>query len=247
MSVKVEQFIQEILHEMGDKIDGSGYWSQADVLSVLDYKQKEMSRITENIRAKSATLEPAADDTEITFDTNGNVKRIISGYRLQTTEGPVKVYTQEQIERYDYQWRTRTGSLILGLVPELADPGKARIYPIVDNADNDIIVYYIKLATTATAAGNLEIPDIDIQGLKYGVKAELFLFEQDGKNETKAAMFKKLYGLDESGEGNHAGALREIIRRVSSLREGTYRTMRRRTEIERSPLPDFKIDQTAIT
>lgn len=142
----VKSLIDQILDDLGEPIEGSGFWDRVDVREAINLVQREITLETENLLVLTPTIEPSVNDTEITIDSDGNMKRIVEGYRLETTEAPIAVYTREQIEKYDYQWKTRTGSLVLALITDIADEGKAIIYPSPDNADNDIVVWFIKIA-----------------------------------------------------------------------------------------------------
>lgn len=148
MAKAISKIIDEILTDVGEPLDGTGFLTRAEILDVFNLTQRQITQETGNLLKETATIQPSANATEIAVDSSGNLLRVIDGYRLETTEGPVGVYTREQIEEYDRQWKTRTGSLILGLItdPSLIDAGKARIYPEVDNADNDIIVWFQALA-----------------------------------------------------------------------------------------------------
>jgi hypothetical protein len=144
MAKKITDLIDDVLTELGEPTDGTGFWTRSDVLGAINLRQQDITQRTENLLIETPTLEPATNDTQITIDSDGNLLRIYKAYRLQTTESPLHVFTIDQITEYDYQWKTRTGSLVVALVTEIADAGKARLYPIPDNADNDIIVWYIK-------------------------------------------------------------------------------------------------------
>lgn len=146
----IKSFIDQILDDLGEPISGSGFWDRPDVRETISLVQREITLETENLLVITPTIEPSANDTEITIDEDGNLLRIVDGYRLETTEGPIAVYTREQIEKYDYQWKTRTGSLVLALMTDIADEGRAMIYPKIDNANNDIVVWFIKLAKEIT-------------------------------------------------------------------------------------------------
>ncbi len=147
----VKDLINQILDDFGEDLSGSGFWDRPDVREAISLVQREITLETENLLVVTPTIEPAANDTEITIESDGNLLRIVDGYRLQTTEESVAVYTREQIEYKDSKWKTRTGGLVLALISDiLADEGKVGIYPIPDNANNDLIVWFIKLAKEIT-------------------------------------------------------------------------------------------------
>jgi hypothetical protein len=151
MATAISKVIDEILTDIGEPLDGTGHWTRVMVLEVLNYIQRQISRITENILTKTSTIEPASGAREITIDSNGNLLRVRSAVRLETSEWPINVWTKDQIADYDPQWYTRTGNLVEALITDTADAGKALIYPELDNANNDLIVWFIKLADNITA------------------------------------------------------------------------------------------------
>ncbi len=175
MSTTITEFIDKILEETANPVDGSGYLTRANVLNATSYIQREISRLTENIFATTATIEPAASATDITIDANGNFLRGVSAYR--TYGGytrPIDFYTEGQLIKYDTAWRTRTGSLIKALLTSISAEGHARPYPIPDNADNDLVINYIKLATKMTLE-HVEAGDVSTQlsnWLFYGVTGD---------------------------------------------------------------------------
>lgn len=148
MAKAISKIIDEILTDTGEPLNGTGFWSRAEILDVYNLTQRQITQETGNLLKETSTIQPSADAVEITIDSSGNLLQIIDGYRLETTEAPVPVYTREQIEEIDRQWKTRTGSLILGLItdPSLVAAGIAKIYPKIDNSNNDIIVWYKALA-----------------------------------------------------------------------------------------------------
>lgn len=152
MGYLVSEFIDDILDDLAQPSDITAFWDRAKVLKAIDKTQREISQITECILAVTSLLEPAAAATTITIDANGN---FIRGFYATRTYGgftkPIFFYTTEQLYNSDAQWSTRTSSIIRGLTTDITSEGIARLYPIPDNADNDIYVYYIKLATRLTA------------------------------------------------------------------------------------------------
>lgn len=232
-SVDVEDFIDKILRDMAQPTDGTGFYSRSDVFYAVDYIQKEISRLTENIFATTATLEPATSATSITIDSNGN---FIRGYSVYRTYGgftkQIPFVTENQCALYDGQWRTRTGSEIRGLITDITNVGYARPYPIPDNGDNDIIVNYIKLATALDEDGTIEIPKADQPCLEYGTKALLYSFEKDGKDESKANFWKGLYGGKDPKTGILTGELANVRARVRQQRGSTYSVLSDRAESE---------------
>ena len=149
----INEFIDKILGDVGAPLDSSGFWSRSDVLKATDYIQREISRETKNILAVTATLEPAAAATEITIDANNNFLEGVSAYRTyDSLTRPIDFYTSEQMRNYDVGWKTQTGTQIRALITDIASAeGKALIYPIPEDALNDIVVYYLKMATRVTA------------------------------------------------------------------------------------------------
>jgi len=146
------EFIDKILEETANETDGTGFLTRKNIRDAVSFIQREISRLTENILATTATTEPAASATTMTIDASGNFLRGVSAYR--TYGGytrPIDFYTEGQLIKYDTAWKTRTGSLIKALLTSLSAEGYARPYPIPDNADNDIVVNYIKLATALTS------------------------------------------------------------------------------------------------
>lgn len=313
----VNELITKLLSEMGEPTDGTGFWSRNDVLTALSDKQREITREARNLLTTTAAIDVSTSATSITVDASGNIGDIHSAYRVYGGQTrPISVYTEEQLTAYDYTWRTRTGALIRGIVTDLADEGKVRPYPIPDNADNDLIISYIKLAdeytTELTEAGDasnqltnwklesvttsnsnaytlywnlnnsvstrtvsvykaatkisgdlvaqgsrsgngaitlteqnnsgltgsvdvtftiddidaanlltmktIEIPAIDIPCLKHGVKAQLYMYEKDGKDAAKMQMYQGFYDKE----------LAAIQKRMRLKRDGTYRILQER-------------------
>jgi hypothetical protein len=339
MAKAISKIFDEILTDMGEPLDGTGFWTRQNLLDAFNLIQRQINLETENLLKKTSTIEPAADATEITIDSAGNLIRIVDGYRLQTTEGPIGVYTREQIEEVDRQWNTRTGSLVLGLITDTADEGKALLYPIPDNANNDIFAWYIAFAAVVNAEvteagdasdqlsswvingvtssntdtfvlyykltnagsvrtvtiykdsagteevatgsvtndgtitlsasndsgitgwvtvaysgddttvsantltfGILEMPEVDLMALRFGIKWMLYKMDVDGKNEAKSNFYLELYGY--KTDGRHTGQLQSIKTRLRKKRQGSENTFRRRREYD--SLARIVIDDTAI-
>jgi len=191
MAKAISKIIDEILTDVGEPLGGTGFWTRAEVLDVYNLIQRQITQETGNLLKETSTIEPSADAVEITIDASGNLLQIIDGYRLETTEGPVGVYTREQIEEYDRQWKTRTGSLILGLItdPSLVGAGKAKIYPKIDNANNDIIVWYQALAAV-----------VDVEVTEAGdASSQLSAWIINGVTSSNSNSFVLYYKLTNAG------------------------------------------------
>jgi hypothetical protein len=148
----VSEFIDDILADLGQPTNGTGFFTRNDVMKSTDYVQREISRFTENIMSTTSTIEPATSATEITIDGSRNLIRpIVAHLTYGGDTNSIFFYTEDQIRNYDAQWKTRTGSKIKGFIMNNTANGKARPYPVPDNADNDIIIDYIKLASRITA------------------------------------------------------------------------------------------------
>jgi len=231
-SITVTELITKILGDLAQPTDGTGFYSRTDVLQALDYIQREISRLTENILATTATLEPATSATSITIDANGNFLRGYSAYRTYggiTRE--IFFYTENQVALYDGQWKTRTGAEVKGLITDIQTTlGTVRIYPIPTDALNDIVVNYIKLATALDEDGTIEIPTADQPCLEYGTKAILYSFEKDGKDQAKANFWKQLYGMKDPATGIFTGELANVKARVRNLRGSTFSTLSERVD-----------------
>lgn len=168
----VHEFITKILSDLGEPIDGSGFWIRKDVLSAYNYIQKNISQETGNILKTTSTINVASLTPEITIDSEGNMLKIRSGYRVYGGNiYPIAVYTEEQIVNYDIQWQSRTGGLIRGLITDITAEGKARVYPIPNNSDNSIIVTYEKIASDIFREMNIvgddwnQLSNLRIQGI----------------------------------------------------------------------------------
>jgi hypothetical protein len=218
---------------MAQPTDGTGFWTRTDVLQAIDYVQREITRLTENLMATTSTIEPITAATSITIDANGNFIRGFSAYRTYGgNTRQVFFYTEEQIASFDGAWKSRTGAQIRALITDIADEGKALIYPIPDNSNNDIVVNYIKLASKLTTEGTIEIPDPDVPCLEYGVKAHLYSFEKDGKDQNKAAFWKQLYGSKDPVTGILTGELAEVKRRARKRRGSDFAVLQDRQELD---------------
>lgn len=234
----ISEFIDKILEDVGAPLDGTGFWSRTDVLKTTDYIQREISRETKNILAVTATIEPAAAATEITIDANNNFLQGVAAYRTYGgLTRPIDFYTQEQMRNYDVSWKTQTGTQIRALITDIASAeGKALLYPIPDNALNDLVVYYLKLATRVTSEitgvtyKTIEIPEADIACLEYGVKAMMYNLEKDANDQGKGNSWKGLYG-GRTPEGLLTGELAAVAQRANNRREGTYRVLQERKDI----------------
>lgn len=148
----VSELIDKVLSDLAQPTDITTYWSRTDVLIALDYIQREISRMTENVFATTALIEPAASTETIIIDANGNFLRGVSAYRTYgglTKEIPF--YSEEQVSAYDVLWKPRTAPRVLGILTDITSPGVGRLYPIPDNANNDIIVNYIKQSAHITS------------------------------------------------------------------------------------------------
>lgn len=229
-SITVTDLIDKILGDLGQPTDGTGFWTRTDVLWAMDYIQREISRLTEDILA-TVTVEPATSATTITIDDSGNFIRGMSAYRTYGgTTKEIYFYTEEQVSAYDGQWKTRTSSMIRGIVTDIAAEGIGRIYPIPDNGDNDIEVNYIKLADRLSTEGTIEIPQNDIMCLDYGVKAMLYNMEKDGHDQGKGSFWKELYGTKDPQSGILAGELGNVKARVRKRRGATFGVLQERAE-----------------
>ena len=211
-----------ILGRMGEPLDGTGFWSRDDILSVLSQIQREISQETRNIVKTPNNISVTASTSEITVDSSGNMLEVFSAYRMSPTERPIAVFTEEQIARYDPAWKTRTAGLIRGLLTDTAVEGKARVYPIPTET-NTLSVTYIKLADEVTDdTVSIELPASDMPCLENGIKSFLYDMERDGKDAGKATLYRNLYI---SGK-----AL--IIDRIKKKRTGTYRVLNERYNYE---------------
>ena len=238
-SITVTELITKILGDMAQPTDGTGFWSRTDVLQALDYVQREISRLTENIFA-TVTIEPATSATSLTIDANGNFLRGVSVYRTYGgSTQTISFYTENQVVRYDSQWRTRTGSRIQGLITGIMGEGLARPYPIPDNGDNDIIVNYMKIATRITTEGAIEIPQADIPCLEFGIKSFLYNLEKDGRDANKGKFWKDLYGMKDPTSGYLIGELSNVAARARAREEGTYSIIHERMATEEERLQPF--------
>lgn len=218
----IYDLIERILGRMGEPLDGSGFWSRDDVLSVLSQVQREISQETRNITKTPNNISVTAATSEITVDSLGNMLEVFSAYRMSPTESPIAVFTEDQIAGYDRAWKTRTAGLIRGVLTDTASEGKARVYPIPTQT-NTISITYIKLADEVTDdTASIEIPAPDIPCLESGIKAILYDMERDGKDAGKATLYRTLYT---SGK-----AL--IIDRIKKKRTGTYRVLSERDSSE---------------
>jgi len=231
-AITVTELIDKILGDMAQPTDGTGFWTRTDVLWAMDYIQREISSLTENIMA-TITEEPLSSATSITIDANGNFIRGFSAYRTYGGDTrQIFFYTEEQIVSFDGAWKTRTGAQIRALITDVASEGDALIYPIPDNGDNDIEVNYIKIADRLSTETVFEIPQNDIMCLEYGVKAHLYSFEKDGKDQNKAAFWKQLYGSKDPVTGILTGELAEVKRRARKRRGSDFAVLQDRQELD---------------
>jgi hypothetical protein len=90
--------------------------------------------------------------------------------------------------------------------------------------------------------GILEMPEVDLMALRFGIKWMLYKMDVDGKNEAKANFYLELYGY--KTDGRHTGQLQSIKTRLRKKRQGSENTFRRRREYD--SLARIVIDDTAI-
>lgn len=146
------ELIDRVLTEIGEPVDGTGFYTRLDVLKVIDRIHREVSRDCRNVVTTTGKIEPAAAATYITVDANGNMLDVLSAYRTYgSITKDIFIYDIQQVNGYDSTWRDRTGAEIQGLLTGIYGEGILGLYPIPVDALNDIYVTYLKLATRVTA------------------------------------------------------------------------------------------------
>lgn len=144
----VNELITKVLSDLGEPTNGTGFWTRSDVLSAIDFIQREVSRDCRNILSTTAILDVGAAATSVTIDANGNLLEV---YQAERTYGgitrDIPVYTIDQVSQFDSSWKTKTATLISGVLTDIAAEGCVRPYPLPTDALNDLTVTYIKMAT----------------------------------------------------------------------------------------------------
>lgn len=144
----VNELITKVLSDLGEPTNGTGFWTRSDVLSAIDFIQREISRDCRNILTTTSPIDVSASATSIIVDANGNLLEVYQAERVYGgITKDIAVYTVDQVMRYDSYWKTKTATLITGLLTDISAEGCVRPYPIPVDALNDITVSYIKIAT----------------------------------------------------------------------------------------------------
>ncbi len=187
------KFVRKILDDVGES-GGAGFWTYGDVLHATNYIQNEIASETDSfLDLYTIQIPPDTEEVEAPQD----MLKIISAYRhYNGSVAPIELLTESQIKNNDINWFAAKGAILKALIVDAAAEGYVRVYPILNNSLNKLILRHTKLPAMITAEDDttqIEVPNRDLLVLESGVKALLYSLEREGRDKAKGDFYLKMY------------------------------------------------------
>ncbi len=190
------RFVRKILDEVGES-GNAGFWTDGDVLHAINYIQNEIASETDSfLDLYTIQIPTGTEEVEAPQD----MLQIISAYRhYNDSVAPIELLTESQITNQNINWFTSKGAILKALIVDAAVVGHVRVYPIMNNSLNKLILRYTKLPAAITTEDIiddtylLEVPNRDLLVLESGVKALLYSLEREGRDKAKGDFYLKMY------------------------------------------------------
>jgi len=128
---------KEILEEARQTLSDTGVdrWTDARLISLLNNCLKDLAK---NTILFTNTGYAAIVDQVVDFDLSSTVVKI---HRIEYDNEPLPFYTFEEMDKKKYNWQLDTGDKPTAIIYNKQNQGQFKIYPIVENAQDDNIVF----------------------------------------------------------------------------------------------------------